>query len=48
MDKRAAIYLRVSTDEQTTEFQERALREDSCETYSVSRRRNWMLKGPTR
>ena len=27
MAKRAAIYLRVSTDEQTTENQERALRE---------------------
>jgi DNA invertase Pin-like site-specific DNA recombinase len=27
MGKRAAIYLRVSTDEQTTENQERALRE---------------------
>jgi DNA invertase Pin-like site-specific DNA recombinase len=30
MAKRAAIYLRVSTDEQTTENQERALREVSA------------------
>ena len=48
MAKRAAIYLRVSTDEQTTENQERALREVAARSGTRSSRCTGMMasRGP--